>query len=346
MTRCLPCIALSALLLLGTVPAAAQADSAERPESRSATTAAAPGASQPEALPKGKWPWFKRYRKAAETQPAALPKQAPAPAASAPPPETVEDLGEAGPAPAPGPDQAREGAVSQRRRMRTTRAPAAREAASPPPATPAPPASSRGSALGLPRELQRIDRVARRLLGLPASGGAAAVADLSRSVTVRRELEPLEARIADFAAGGLTSAEAHADYGAALIRHGLEEAGAAESLVALSLDPSLVAPWNNLSTVLRRAGHLAVAEDALDEAVRLDPRSAIARFNRALLYDVQGKKRSAELEYVAALEIDPSLWLPNRNPLVVGNRDAARALHDLYMKRSSRGGILLDTPAR
>lgn len=299
---------------------------------------AAPAAA-PERRAKGKWPWFKRYRQAAPARqtppPEAAPAPAPSPAPLAPAPRRrgVEPAeASAGPSPA-----------ASRRRARTARSAESPAPSAPAPAPPPAPRVGAPAALGVP--LSRFHRSVRRELDIPASwNGAPPVAQLTSNVTAIRDIAPLQERLAAMPAGSADAA-LHVGLAGALLEAGLEAAAAAECLVALGLDPRSSPAWNDLSTVLRRAGAHGLAESSARQAIAADPSAGLPHFNLALLRDAQCRIEEAQAEYLRALELEPALWVPERNPLVVNNPRARAALHRLYLKRQASGPVLVDDSA-
>ncbi len=327
------------LAMLTLVAALAAAGSA--PPSRAADPA------QVEAEPaptrqKGKWPWFRKHRKAAQ----------PVPAPTTPPPaESVTDLTPApAPQPAPGadrPGQPRTPAHHARRQRSTPAQPGQPEKTAAPVAATAPPQLARRPQSGpLPRSLRRFDASARAAVDLPGAGGARPVRSVTQRPSAVAAIEPLQQRLAGIAGTPpATMAAAHADLAGALLAHDLDREAVAEALVALSLDSGSSAAWAHAGTALRRLGALALARDAAEEGVRLQPDSGEARYRLAQALEAQGHRGRALEVYVEALELDPSLWLPERNPGIVSNRLAQDAVHRRHMLRNQNGGVLLSGPA-
>lgn len=352
------------LVALGVLfSAAAEATQADDATPASVTAAA------DRKLPHGKWPWFKKYRKkkAADgaqpasradgevetgrvtelAPPAPATPVAPAPAKVAPPPVAPV-------APPAEPEAAAIDASSEA----APRAPAARRRRSDNPraeqsrtrnASPVPSrAAARAAAVSpMSRQHREFDARVRRALKLPASWTSAPpVREITSSATTIAALEPLEARLRALDAAPRDEASARTDFAAALLQRGLGRASAAESLAALALDATLAPAWNNLATVLRREGATDLAVDALEQSMALEPQSGIPHFSLAMILDHQGRRKDADAAYLRALELEPRLWLPGENPLIVGNTRALRALHQRYLKANEHGGLVIDTTAR
>jgi tetratricopeptide (TPR) repeat protein len=210
----------------------------------------------------------------------------------------------------------------------------AREASSRPPRT-----RSAGYA-----SARLVEREVRSALGVPPSWHGAPPVD-SMTLTMHRlgELKDAAQRAADAAdAAPEDRARAHAEYANALVLRRQGAAAAAEYLLALEDDPTLTAAWSNLGSLLREVRAWRPALRTLDIALRQDPQSGSIHFKRAMVLQGMKRPKQAEDEYLRALQLDPSLWLPSRNPLVVGNESAANALHAYYLKNGGSGAILLD----
>lgn len=138
------------------------------------------------------------------------------------------------------------------------------------------------------------------------------------------------------------AAAAHLRYGNALARIGRDaEAGAAYA-EAIRLLPELQAAWTNLGSLLLQARESGLALSVLDTALSLDPQSGLAWFVLGGAREAAGDGDGAADAYLRALELDPGLWLPSRNPMIVGNEMANRALHARYLRRGAAGTVLLE----
>jgi hypothetical protein len=170
------------------------------------------------------------------------------------------------------------------------------------------------------------------------------VETLTTSTSAREHLKPLEDKLATMGPGVAPSvlAMAHADFANGLSMRGLDAAAVGEYALAIEIDRTFAPAWNNVAALLRRNEHRDLASKALDVVLELEPRNGLAWFNRALLAEDHGDIDAADDAYLRALELQPALWLPSQNPLVIGNRRAQFALLRNYMEHGNVHGVLLD----
>jgi tetratricopeptide (TPR) repeat protein len=159
---------------------------------------------------------------------------------------------------------------------------------------------ARGGSPRAPRVLTRV----RETLGLAASPEPPADPDERERVGAARLQE------------GVAALDA---------RHWL--AGAQALVDGLTAAPDSAASWTNLGSILRQLGHWDLSRRCLATAVELDPGNAVAHFVLATVLEHVGDLEEADAEYLLALRLKPSLWAPSINPLIVGNKRAALALH-------------------
>jgi tetratricopeptide (TPR) repeat protein len=190
----------------------------------------------------------------------------------------------------------------------------------------------------------RLDRPVRKALAIPNDwAGAPPVATLTDKKRTILEITPLQKRVTELAgASPAEAAEAHVRLANALASRGLEQAAAAEYLLALALGPESSVAYDNLGVLLRHAGALADAQEATERAIAISPNSGLAWFNLAIVLEARGHRKAAEEHYLRALELDPGLWLSSNNPGVVGNGLARRAVLARYIARGGPGGDRLD----
>lgn len=203
---------------------------------------------------------------------------------------------------------------------------------------------ARGSAASLTGRASSFARSVRGEFDAPTTG-APAIGSLTTSEIVIARIKPLEDALAslDPASPPAVQAIAHCDLANALSAKQFDDAAAAEYLAALGLDASLAPAWNNIASLLRRTGKRSLAHDALRTVLQLEPRNGLAWFTLALLQEDEGKFDASDESYLKALSYQPSLWLPSRNPLVIGNRRAQMTLLRNYMAHGgAAGGATLD----
>ena len=161
-----------------------------------------------------------------------------------------------------------------------------------------------------------------------------------------RALRPLESAAVSSEPETAARVAALLEYGNALAQRGYDREAAATYLAAIVVEPELAAAWTNLGTLLRRAEHWDAAERALGTAIALRPREGIAFYHLALVHEARGDLVAADAAYLSALERDPGLWLPRRNPHVLTNERATTVLHRYYLSRAADQAPLAATPAR
>jgi len=132
------------------------------------------------------------------------------------------------------------------------------------------------------------------------------------------------------------------EYGNVLARLSRDGAAARAYADALGLDPHLQSAWNNLGSLLRRRGEFELASSLFRLVLSEDPEAGLAWFNLAMALDSLRDWDGSDEAYVQALTFSPELWVPTRNPLIVGNHRAQQALHHRYLARNGRGSIYLD----
>ena len=185
--------------------------------------------------------------------------------------------------------------------------------------------------------------------GLAAS--AAAVLGAPSALPTPREAANYahEERKLEEAQGALRSASSGEERALALVGYGnalasMSRDGAAglAYVQALQENPGLQAAWNNLGSLVRRAGDLALARQVYESVLASDPESGRTWFNLAITLEAMNDLDGADAAYLNALSFAPELWTPVLNPLIVGNRRAQDAIHRRYLHRSGRGSILLE----
>ena len=129
------------------------------------------------------------------------------------------------------------------------------------------------------------------------------------------------------------------------------DVAAAQALIerAIAKDDKNPAFWINLAAAYRKLGRPDAEMNALDSALKLEPRYLLALLQKASLFELQGKRRVAAKAYQAALQtLPPGAQLP---PFLKGSIaraiDAVRADHaeletflgdKLRAVRSAHGG--------
>ncbi len=86
---------------------------------------------------------------------------------------------------------------------------------------------------------------------------------------------------------------------------------------AIELDPTDIAPRNNLGTVYEAQGRYEEAIAAYNKAIELDPTSNYPHHNLGVVYLAQGRYEEAIAAYNKAIELDPTDADPNVNLGVV-----------------------------
>jgi len=152
-------------------------------------------------------------------------------------------------------------------------------------------------------------------------------AEPSRSERRGRRGEPPPAAAADPAAAPIPAA-AQAAYDRALASMRAEDWLRAESeLGQLTRDyPAYLGPQVNLAIVYRNEKRPTDARAALDRALAIDPKHAVANNELGILLRETGKFEEAERAYRRALETDPSYALAHYNLGV---------LLDVYLRRGA-----------
>ena len=120
-----------------------------------------------------------------------------------------------------------------------------------------------------------------------------------------------------------------------------------EKSAQMNRSESRPSPWPpaNLGSLLLRLEKFPEAEAALREALRYDPRLAIAHYHLGRTLEGEGKKEDAIAEYQAAAELDANLAAPYYSlgqlyRLLGRVEDAQRALAE-YQKRKAASGETL-----
>jgi aspartyl/asparaginyl beta-hydroxylase (cupin superfamily) len=95
---------------------------------------------------------------------------------------------------------------------------------------------------------------------------------------------------------------------------------------AVAANDAIPSFWINLASVHRRAGQRAAEAEALERALRIDPRHLLALLQKASLLELQGQTRQAATWYANALaSIPPGVQLtPGLQPAIERARDAVR----------------------
>ncbi len=126
--------------------------------------------------------------------------------------------------------------------------------------------------------------------------------------------------------------------------HAVEARTAFERSVQMNRAQSAPSPWPpaNLGSLLLRLKKFLEAEAALREALRYDPRMAIAHYHLGRTLESEGKGEDAVAEYKAAAELDTTLASPLDSLGQLYRRlgrtdDAERALAE-YRKRKAASG--------
>jgi tetratricopeptide (TPR) repeat protein len=120
-----------------------------------------------------------------------------------------------------------------------------------------------------------------------------------------------------------------------------------EKSARMNRGESRPSPWPpaNLGSLLLRLEKFAEAEAALREALRYDPRLAIAHYHLGRTLEGEGKKEDAIAEYQAAAELDTNLAAPlySLGQLYRGlgrAEEAQRALAAYQKRKAASGGNL------
>lgn len=123
--------------------------------------------------------------------------------------------------------------------------------------------------------------------------------------------------------------------------HNAEARTAFEKSARMNRSESRPSPWPpaNLGSLLLRLEKFPEAEAALREALRYDPRLAIAHYHLGRTLEGEGKKEDAIAEYQAAAELDTNLAAPLHSLDQLYRRlgraeDAQRALAE-YQRRKA-----------
>jgi len=87
---------------------------------------------------------------------------------------------------------------------------------------------------------------------------------------------------------------------------------------AIAIDSSLARPYATLAWIDATAGHNDLAEQDVDQALRLDPRSAEAYGAQAKVLDVEGRTAEAITAIQKAADLEPDYW---GWPVQLGNLD-------------------------
>jgi Tfp pilus assembly protein PilF len=90
--------------------------------------------------------------------------------------------------------------------------------------------------------------------------------------------------------------------GVALLEQGKVDAAAAHFRSVLEMQPRNLDAMINLALAEKAAGRLERGKESLLRALGIDPRSAVAHYNLATLYDQTGEVSSAVVHYRAFLD--------------------------------------------
>lgn len=101
---------------------------------------------------------------------------------------------------------------------------------------------------------------------------------------------------------------------------------------AASADSKHPVLWNNLGSAYLTLGKPIKAQGAFSRAISLDPNYAMAHYNLGAVLDEGLDYDGAVASYARALELDPALGRPEKNPSVVNNTHLA-AVHLVLYKR-------------
>jgi tetratricopeptide (TPR) repeat protein len=167
---------------------------------------------------------------------------------------------------------------------------------------------------------------------------------LAASVRRALGLEPAARTTAakPVAEGARDEAMRHLRRGNGLVERRRFEEAAEAYLEAVAVDPTLAAGWNNLGTLVRRAGKWSDARRLFEHAIKLEPANALAHYNLGMVHEHDKRYSRADEEYLKALDLDPTLWVPTRNPQLVASARSDIALRALYRKTEGPFGLTMD----
>ena len=107
------------------------------------------------------------------------------------------------------------------------------------------------------------------------------------------------------ACGGLSEAQQHYNVGVSLQDQEKWNAAIAEYDEAIRLDPKYALAYNNRGFAYINLGQHQRAIQDLDEAIRLDPKLALADKNRGFAYANLGQNQRAIQDLDEAIRLDP-----------------------------------------
>ncbi len=138
----------------------------------------------------------------------------------------------------------------------------------------------------------------------------------------------------------------HNELGALLFQRRFIGDSEKEFLKAVKIDKNFYQGWYNLGLVQIAQGNTHAARRSLEKTVKIMPGHSEALFRLGLLYEQASRDDAAVECYAKAFRINPSLFDPKKNPLIVDTKLTSEALLVAYERaHATRTSRFLPPPA-